>query len=103
RPLDLDREGDEPAVGGSGDGGGKDAGGTVLKAAGELACGFVGLQDADPGELDVLAIGHHLDGPGGEPAGLPAAPLPLPLREPDRTSLASPGSRVGPVLEGPGQ
>ena len=42
RPLDLDGEGDEPAVGGSGDGCGHDAGSAELQASGELASRFRG-------------------------------------------------------------
>jgi hypothetical protein len=54
RPLYLDGEGDVPAVGGAGDGGGEDAGGAMLEAAGELAGGLVGPEHANAGQLDAF-------------------------------------------------
>jgi hypothetical protein len=102
-PLDLDGEGDVPAVGSAGDGGGQNAGGALLEASGELPGGFMGLEDADAGELDVLAVGKQLDGAGGEPAGVPTAPLPLESWEGDRAALTTAAPRVAPVLQRPGQ
>jgi hypothetical protein len=87
--LNFDGEGDEPAVGGSGDGGGQDTGSAVLKASGELAGGFMGLEDADAGQLDVLAVREHLDRTGGEPAGVSAAPFSFPAREAHWAALAA--------------
>src|SRR5215217_3375034 len=70
-PLDLDGEGNTPAIGGSTDGGGQDAGASLLQAAGHLAGGLVGLEHPDPWKLDVLAVAQDLDLAGGEPAGIP--------------------------------
>jgi len=90
--LYLDGEGDKPAVGGTADGGGQDPGGALFQASGELAGGLVGLEDADPGKLDVRAVGKDLDGAGGEPAGISAASLPFRVREADSAALTAPGS-----------
>jgi len=56
-PLHLDGEGDEPAVSLAADGGGDDSGSTLFKATGQLPCGLVGLEDADPRKLDMPAVG----------------------------------------------
>src|SRR5215216_2006415 len=88
-PLDLDGERDEPAVGGSGNGGGQDAGTALLEATGKLPSGFMGFEHADARELDVPAVGQHLDGAGSESAGVAAAPLPFRVREPDQAALAA--------------
>jgi hypothetical protein len=97
-PLDLNGEGDEPAVGDACNGGGQDTGAAVLQAVGELAGRLVGLEDADLGQPDVLAVVQHLDPAGREPAGIPGSPLPLGVREPHRSALATTMLRVSPVL-----
>ena len=90
--LDLDSKGDEPAVSRAADRGGQDAGAALLDSPSELTGGLMGLEDADPGKLDVRAVLQHLDGAGSEAAGVPRAALPLLVREPDRAAFASPGS-----------
>jgi hypothetical protein len=68
---------------------------------GEFAGGFMGLEDADAGELDVLTVREHLDGAGGEPARIPAVSLPFPPRETDWAAFAAAAARVAPVLQRP--
>jgi len=101
--LDLDGEGDVPAVGGAGDGGGQDAGAAVLQPSGELAGRLVGLKYADLGQPNVLAVVQHLDPAGGEPAGVPGSPLPLLVWKPHRAPLTTAMLRVSPVLERSGE
>src|SRR5215216_7492297 len=102
-PLHLDGEGDEPAVSLAADGGGDDPGGPLLKATGQLSCGLVGPEDADPRKLDMLTVGGHLDLAGGEPTGVPAVAFPLGSGEAHAAASAPAASVVGPVLEGSGQ
>jgi hypothetical protein len=87
-----------PATGCGGDGGREDAAGAALEMAGELAGRLMGLEDADPWELDVLAVAQHPDRPSGEPAGIPAASA-LEAREADRAALAAAVPGVAPVLQ----
>ena len=101
--FNLGGEGHEPAVGRSGDGGGQNPGGALLQAAGELASRLVGLEDADTGKLDMLAVRQHLDRAGGEAAGVPTAALLLELWEADRAALAVTAPGVAPVPQSSGQ
>src|ERR671918_1461690 len=98
RPFNLDREGDVPAVGLPASGGGENPGGALLQAAGNLASRLMGLEDPDPRELNVLAVGQHLDRAGGEPTRVSGAILLLEPREANRLSFAAAASRVAPVL-----
>src|SRR6266511_5670247 len=100
-PLDFDGERHVPAVGPSGDGGGQDAGGALLQPPRQLAGRLVGLDDTDPWQLDVLAVGQHADRAGGEAAGDPGTALLLPTEKADRATLAEPVAGVAPVLERP--
>lgn len=63
----------------------------------------MGLEDTNPGELDVLAVTEHLDLAGGEPAGVAGSALLLEPREAHRAALATAVPGVGPVLERPCQ
>jgi hypothetical protein len=63
----------------------------------------VGLEDTDPGKLDVLAISQHLDRARGEPAGIAGAPFLLEAWEAHSVTLAAAVSRVAPVLQRSGQ
>ena len=99
RPSHLDGEGDVPAVGGAGDGGGEDAGGAVFEAAGELAGGLVGLEHADPGQLDARSVVQNLDGAGGEAASVSGPALPFAAGEAHRAPAAAAGLGIGVVLE----
>jgi hypothetical protein len=55
--LDFDGERHKPAIGSAADGGGQDAGGALLQSPRQLSRRLVGLEDANAGELDVLAVG----------------------------------------------
>jgi hypothetical protein len=99
-PLDLDSERDIPAVGDTADRGGHDAGSALLQAAGELAGGFMGLERADPGERDVLAVSLYSKWSGGEPAGVPAPTLLPGSWKTDPAASATARLGVREVLEG---
>src|SRR4029453_15489599 len=83
----------------AGDGGGEDAGGSVFEAAGELAGGLVGLEHADPGQLDALSVVQYLDGAGGEAASVSGPALPFAAWEAHRAPAAVAGLGIGVVLE----
>jgi hypothetical protein len=91
-----------PAVGHPSDGGREDPAGAALKVAGELAGRLVSLDDPDPRELDVLAVGQDPDRPRGEPAGI-SAPALLEPREADSAAVAAAVPGVSPVLQRPRQ
>ena len=79
-PITSTVKENKPPVRGPTDGGGEDAGGSLFDPSSELAGGLVGLERADPWKLNVLAIGPHSDGAGGEPGGIsppstPAGPI----------------------------
>src|SRR5919201_2894756 len=100
-PLHLDGERHKPPIGSTADGGGQDAGTALLQPPRQLSRRLVGLEDANAGKLDVLAVRQHLDLPGGEPAGDPRVALVLPAWETHRAALAAAASRVAPVPKRP--
>ena len=85
-----------------GDGGRENPASSVLKVAGELARRLVSLDDPDPRELDMLAIGQDTDRPGGEPAGILASAV-LEPREADPAAAAASVPEASPVLQRPRQ
>ena len=102
-PLNLHCEGDEPPVGLTADGGGQDAGGALLQAAGKLAGRLVRLEDSDPRQLEVLAVAQHLYLAGRESAGVSGVTLLLESGKTDRAAFAATRLGVAPVLQRPGQ
>src|SRR6266545_5700870 len=102
-PLDFDGERHEPAVGSAADGGGQDAGAAVFQPPRQLAGRLVSLEDADAGELDVLAVGEHLDLPGGEPAADTPVALLLAAWEAHRAAFAAAVAGVAPIPQRSGE